>query len=770
MTDQHVTLARHRWRLADGTRIEIYSNNGVNRIVIDVRDADGQQQKKALPIYEFAAQNPFPASKTIKWFRLFFEGGKEAPWRVKANVDYQAQVLPSDKQDSADGIVCSAVGQIEHCGATKRDHIVWHGPLLLPSETPVFAVQGAGDMVHVDYHANRYCNYQVETGIDQFYWYGTTGRGGLAAQNQGATTPIAEGRRFVWLADERYIPVIVAVAPTGLVTVTRLDNGKTGSFEPDLPEWVKANELGQGFAFGAWKLNASCTRAVSVLHGNPWVFEAYRPTFDIGRLLSDPDPAIGGAFQSAVFELEILISASLEGEPIVFVKAHQVRPIEYVQTCGLAYGFPEQHSSGGYWYAADYDTNDDLLTARIQYERRQTFDVRYESQAPPPETPYANIAEVTISSEPTDDDEIDPCGSGNIWGTTKKYSGISWWANDYRFVRTTTTHVDIRLQCTGMDDFILESASSIDELSCVWGATGGGYVWLWSNGSAGSYDVAGYVTAVAQNVYAPCGTWHVRSSAFNGPTSMGASGWRHQYERTVHREPTLKRTLQGLDLRAKTIFYTETETAWSKDGEGGGQLRSGVGWQEWTGCYHEPGYTLTERAGVISPVLGAVKTLKTEQAPAPAPYCDNWAEFYSADYSDADLYPLITKLWHHMILGKLNPKTPKSDGSFIGPFVDWHRYYPYQMIALSADSINWHPAGWVGLRFAQADIDVIHWTDVRGAEHRMSHQEVITLALDVEAKKEEPQLTQAEADRLASAALTTRGEWLALGPIKQWGG
>lgn len=779
MTDRGITLARHRFHLAGGLTIEIKSNGGAHSVIIDVRSLAKPASAFPAPllVYEFAAQNPFPESRAIKWFRLFFTGSAKKPWRAEVRADFQKQALPHDKSDSEQGVVCSPVGGVTHCGASKLDHITWHGPAIAPGGHRVLALRGAGDMVHVDYHANRYCNYQVETGIDGVYWYGTTGRGGLGGENNGATTPVAEGITYVDHGG-RPTKVIVSVAPSGKVTVTRPDTRQSSSGEPDLPGWTKANEMGRGFAFGVWKLNSTCTRAVSVLHGNPWVFEAYGPAFDISRLLTDPDPAIGGAFQSAVFELRFELWIGNSGTPYVYVTHEMIRPVTAVRTCGLAYGSPEKHSEGEYWFAADYGVNDEVLTACILYERRETFAVAYDAHPPSPATPYANIEEVSVLDDALDEPDIDPCGAGTVWGITKKYSRVIWWTSDYSFTRTKTAHTRIVLQCTGMPDIALESSRVTDELRCEWGSAGGGHAWLWSNGASGSYDVAGYVMAVAKGTYTPCARWSVRSSGFTSPTSLGAGGQRYRYRRNTRREPTVKRALLGLDLRVKTLFYSEQKTEWTGDGTGDGWLQTGVGWQTWQGSYLDSGSNVTHGAGILSanPALRAETVTRTDAVAPPAPQTHVWAEFYDENYSDAALYPLVTKLWHQMVLGKPNPKTPATGGGFIGPLAHWSDYYPYQMIALAADSLNAHPPlGLHALRFAPAAVDLIRYVAPDGALFETSHAEVIAIAKLADekaaaAENREPHLTDAELALLGRQALTTRGEWTVAGPVRAFAG
>jgi len=765
-TDQALDLARHRWRLADGAEIEILSNNGVNRIVIDVRSVTGQESEglDLLLIYEFAAQNTFPVTQTIKWFRLFFDPLKadeigESPWSADVQDTYEDQLLPTEKKPD-NGIECSPVGLvIIHCGASKTDHITWNGPVTPPDGNPFYALRGAGDMVHVDYHANRYCNYMVETGRELFWWYGTTGRGELDSPDFGANSPIGEGWRYV-----DGVKVLVAVAPSGLVIVTREDTGQVGTKEANLPDWTKANELGNGFAAGCWKLNSDCTRAISVLHGNSWVFDAYDPGFDTGSLLDNAaPPEIGGAFQSAVFELQIGIGFDFNGVPEIAIQANEITDIEYVLTGGLAFGIPEKHSNGSYWYAADYGIDDEILTARIVYYTREITTVEYEENEPDPATPYANIETVEIAAESGQLIDTDPCSIGGF-GTTRKFTSVRWWATDHTFLRRVTTDVDVRLECTGMDDFILRRSHVVDDLSAKWGPAGSQSVWLWSDGGIGSYDVEGYVRAVANNTQVDCVTWHTRSSGFLNPTSMGEGGSTYFYTKHITRDPSEERRLMGLDLRAKTILYSEVVTEWSDDVTGSGEVYFPIGGgSTWNGCYQESGYTVTDAAGIISPVLTDKKETNVDETPEPDPYCEQWAEFYGANQSDEDSYPLNTKLWHQMVLGKPNPKTPALAGGFIGPFVDWGEYYPYQMIASTPDSINWHPLGLFGVRFPQAEVDIISYIDPDGTVHQTSHTDVLDFAVDEDA---EP-ISDEDKARLRSVALSTRGEWVVRGPVDQ---
>lgn len=775
MIDRNIDLARHRWVLPDGTRIELLSNGGVTRVIVDVRALTEPPPKKeeALPIYEFAAQNPFPASKTIKWFALYYDPLDDPPWRVTVKSNFKAQRLPSRKEPDETGEECVSLGASLRCGATKTDHVTWHGPVRIEGRSPAYTLRGAGDMVFVGYHANRYCNYQVPTHLDDFYWYGTTGRKGLLGTDFGASTPVAEGWRFVVdPATRTVVRTTVTVDPTGRVTATREDTRQSGSAAPEFPEWVRANELGKGFVFGVWKLNSRCDRAISVLHGNPWCFDAYDPGFDVGRLLGDDDPKIGGAFQSGVFEIAISIAIDVTGKPAVTVEAVLIGDIESVKTCGLAYGAPEKNSDGAYWFAADYGADDEVLTARITFKMRDIFEVAYADLNSPPETPYRNITAVIPTSRLTDNVAIDPCGSDStVWGTVQRYDSVIWWSEQYGFTRTRTRSVDIVLECTGMDDFVLRHEREVSVMEAGWGVGGAQYAWLWSNGTLGSHDFEGYVRAVASGTYTPCDIWRPLSSGFLTPTSMGAGAFRYRYTLSATRDPEVRRGILGIDLRAKTILYGETRTEWAHDVTGNGTHDFYIGSDTWDGCYQESGKTVIDSVGVVGPAMEKVVETSRDVTPDPDPYCDNWGESYTENYSDADLYPLVTKLWHQMVLGKPNPKTPGDWGGFVGPFEHWGQYYPYQMIVTAPDSINYHPLGMIAFRLPQAEIDLVRHITPDAETHDTSHSALLALAKEAAQKAAEtsgatPELTDTEETNLLAQSLTTRGEWLLVGSEK----
>lgn len=737
-------------------------------------------------VYEFAMQFSVPDLAKCEFVWVVVRFRRNGFWTAESYPGQTHFLLASLEANGGDSIISSPFDDLQIYGASKAEANVWHSGDRRYQRRLAW---GGGNICYAPRIAHRYGNYFLSTGykigMHEVYWYDFVGRDRLAGAplEFGVHEPIAEG----FDASRRYR---VSIDLRGRVTVIRRSDGAIKKAEGKFPEWVKGTSLDLNHVGGAWHLNGDCTKAISVLHGNAFPPDALLPGFDVGRLSDPNEPAeYSGAFQSGVFVVNIGITGPAPGRSGDFelvVSVEQIGETSMVMTCGLAYGYPEMHSKGDYYVAADFDETGAIVTASIHYYRRtSTEGLRKAVLTGVPTVELKDLKEeyppLVLSGLDVDESlplkyhaygtaahiyRVEPSTPGRSYF----YVGFAapYW-QEVCFVREFST---VELRFSNSEKIVpLYRSGSITTYRGSQLLTGGDL--YEAENSHGPDIVLDYACLLEGRPR----TGVPGASVF--PTApIFSQGSEERYDIVTQHLPTVVSRIGNFDARAKTVFYTSAVEQ-SSDHGSEAYLRFAIGaLVESHGLKTFPSKVVVETAHCLNPFKDhQVETNRTEIA---APNSTNELVTGMAISNDYANYPPVVKLWQTMVMGCENPKTPDDFGGVKGYFFDYADYFPNQSCG-APNSINWHPNGFHGTYGNGFDKVYCFFLDKKTGvkkEIATTHQAIIDRLIErgpdkiAQYVKQHPGTSESDAARATGAltperlakirqhSITNRGEWI----------
>lgn len=712
-------------QLPDGTIIRVGKCGYIQTIDIDVRPSAAGGLAE-IPVYEFAATNPAIPVNLHRWFIVSLLPG--GGWVCRSYPNHNKFfVQPSLADYPSLGYIILFGYLIMYAPNKVNSQISYtqkgaYGGAV-NTKKPMLS-QGAGDLLWPVEAVGLYGNYIWDSPIKGVpYWYGLVGRDGPL----GLYGPVAEAN-----IRGKYT---VGISVRGTIIATRVSDGEVQTYDVELPDWVGASEYISG-PWGAWKFDSTGLRAISVLHGNPFCFDAYSEGFDLTRIL-DPDDeslAVASAFKSGVFVIDITIN-EIGDNFSVFGVASELAGTEAqgVLTCGLGYTLPERNSNGIYYIAADFVDGDTPCYAYVEWEMRRIRKWEFEEQSA---WPYGDAELYAAPGYPNGPEFTGPyttvCGTGNIWYGFCGFLAFESKGADRHGVFTDTCNIHAELKFSeslDMAPVVLRHEGIVKTVNFYMGLLGSVSVWYYGSMNNGTVywdsDTLSYkwnsslvmldeaiettLNGIRTN-YFPDEPDHVCLSsgeAVRYGSSITPLGNITTWDEVTSFENQIYSKLRNIDLRGRTVAYTQKITTRAPE--------HGI-WTDYPG-YSEGTLYLTGSDSVTtihfkSPVINGSQVIATEHIPDPPPQTTRWSQENPpagyVNWTDENDYPLITRLWHHQVLGTENPAKLDDFGAPIGPFADLPNYFPRQTFHDIADTIASHPKGYLAGRCAEALVDFIH--------------------------------------------------------------
>lgn len=719
-------------KLSDGTVIKL-TNTGITSIIdIDVTaNVVVIEKSEWMPVYEFVATNMVPAINIHRWFILY--ASRSGNWKCESYSNHDSfKITP--RLSSYPSLICYELGVSGTviCAPNKVNCITSY---FLRNGLAAYLPRGGGDLHKATNAVGFYGNYQWEGSVPNLYWYGLVGRDGFL----GIEDPIAE---------TFYNRYYVGITAPGIVIVTRKSDGVIRRKELNIPNWAKSNELGRGYAWGSWKFDSTGLRAISVLHGNPYCYPAYNVGFDVTRILDDNEPnIISGAFKSGIYIVDISINESGTDFTVgATLSELSETSVQGVETAGLGVSDAEKNTRGIYYFAADFNKDDAPVYAYVDWEMRTVGTWKFSPPPCPPDNPYCDAVYVSGPPYPYNSSPASPiCGvaTGNRFG----YCGNIVFDAEHSLVNgvyteTKLAHAELKFS-NGLNSVVLRHSrlSRIINYGRGWRYYSG--VYYYGSRSPGGSIIPGTFVFDSSKVlmnevietiinYARTGVW-----PGGDPYCLSVPGeavrriygflidkivdtWRFSTEY----EDNISTQLYQLDLRGEVVSYISDVT--SKNTVNGWYKSTSTGTD---GIVYNTGTTTTTTAYFKSPILNNESHISTVVTPDPDPDTTGISDYIVlppagyVDKTDEFDYPLITRLWHHQVMGTRNPLTNDGLGP-IGPFGDLPNYFPRQTFVNPSDTIVSHHAGHLATRFAQADVDFIKFT-LKDKIFYLSHSKVI---------------------------------------------
>lgn len=778
-------------------------------------------------IFEYQGERVFEA----RFFVVTVDS--KGKWDVEAYQDFSESSLPNLPTRILPQIIPAGIG-VPIIATNKDLSNIWYGPKL--DKYKPRRILGSGSMMDPGEAYAPYSTLMIDAPFKGILpiWYQQLGAGQnpnkFEAQGLGATAlgvlfkidpsfPNAAG----FTPDGRYI---IEISARGDVTAIPQYPGHGGvktkrllfNDWPTDSRFVWTNEL-YSVPWGAWKLNSTCTHAVTVLHGNPYCEEMLKTPGAIETRIGDPNEPndlVRDAFQSAIFELNIDINET-DSDYSISLSVSRKSDISFYETNGLGPAGIEINTEGTYYFAADYDENDDIVWARWY---RKSFVTRRWTRAGgacSDRSPFCNAAVYEHTPPNTIVGTLAPgpdfCGadSGPLYNAPSvalfkatgaaqrwrykeiRHSEIELQFNKRSDIKWAYYHEDIDYSFdfgySGRHDISFSGSTTHNFSPIVKTSAGtllGLHESLISQSWVDEFNVA-HSGVVSSGLVCTASGEGITTGNIDSYTANVEDS---RYDREFHDYYNGK--LHSLHLPSGTVIYElEENTRGPESGEGhthGFDGSSGF-------------FKATNQQDTFSIVVDIhqfhknTKTIFKRVKRDDPPILNN--VFYKPDgpgipedgenfYEGPDTHPFLTRLWTNMVMNKPNPRNLDHAGTRIGFFTHWQEYYPRQQ-AITRNQVVWHPDGHYATRVAENGVtyDIVKFLGEKNlgmGAFETTHAKIIEKAYQngkkiiKEYKETHPGTSTAEAvaatgaldkdsyERLQSGNYVTRGHWLPNGP------